>query len=391
MLIPPKSNARAMSMDKKSLSLKFDNMFFPSHFIDKELEICLLLTDDEGKIVTGRRVEFKICLQYTDSDAILDETLLVKDPDKQFICEKTGKSPTLRLQLLKTSSQRRPFTLKVLPQLSEPPCIDEICPVSSPPIHVIRHNLEIMNPRAIPCVFYKEQGGKSNQIEVVVALTNSHGEYVTSQAGLPLKCVLCYEGGLEPWNQKILEINHHTRMFIDCDGKAIIRFRINEVSQKHSSQLFMVKIEADIQANKDNSDIGHCFTPCIEVKSKKVARNKRLRLDQESEQEKQDNEKENVYNAKLFNSDHCSDIHQNPAKRFCTYTAQRLSTLRGRMTEKPTNVSLSSIVNVIDDILEWHKMLGLPIPQGNDASVGSNDVKDASFNVEALFETISRA
>lgn len=268
--------------------LKFSSPCTDFQFLDRVMEVSIMLCDDTGRVVYGRDVPFDIYLQFSDEPGqYIDQGILIENPEKQVINGMTGKSPVLRLQMINPSSNHRDFMLTVLPQKNQLQHMS-VVPVSSTPFRVVRHRLEIYNDNDIPGTWFRDEGGKGNQIQANVRLLNSKNEIVKSRVGLRLKCVLLFEDGEAVSDQSFLDISNDTIMFLNAStGEAKIKFRLKQVSLKHDSRRFKVMIAPDLHHNLNNSDVSHDITPPIEVKSKVSKENKLKRQRKQFEEEQQ--------------------------------------------------------------------------------------------------------
>lgn len=130
-----------------------------------------------------------------------------------------------------------------------------------------------------PQKWWKDEGGKTNRIPVLVRLVNSDQIIVRNSEPIRLKISLFYENKLETpiSKQNILSSNN----FSLVDGECKIQFRIEEVSRSHFRQNFVIKIEAINSAGVTSTNISPIFTSPIEVKSKR--RHDNIELPEESD------------------------------------------------------------------------------------------------------------
>lgn len=151
------------------------------------------------------------------------------------------------------------FILEIIP-IDHP----NIKPIRSDAMFVITNELVIEQPP--PALWYKDQGGRDNYIEIRVRLVDHRHCSVTSRR-VPLRVTLFYENGVLVPKQDILKVDGEL-MIYERKGEAIIRFRIEEVSRSHQRQKFIVRISPDIHVNPRNNDINPVDTSPIEVMSK---------------------------------------------------------------------------------------------------------------------------
>ncbi|CAN0081862.1 unnamed protein product, partial [Sphacelaria rigidula] len=69
------------------------------------------------------------------------------------------------------------------------------------------------------------------------------------QPNVPLNLALVYEAGTEVHSQEILQVQSDTQLLTNDNGRANLKFKITEVSQRHQSQKFRVKISPDLRTN----------------------------------------------------------------------------------------------------------------------------------------------
>ena len=396
--------------------LKFTTQVHPFPFLDSTVEVAVELSSDSGRIIHGREVPFRICLQYSDdTNSILDKrSFEILNPSAQVICAKTGKSPIIQVRLLTTSSHKRDFVLRVFPNGANG-ANAAIAPDSSKPMQVVRHRVEIWNEDKIQTVWFKDEGGKSNQIILQCRLVNASGHTVTNRTGIRLKCTLYYEDGDIVGDQKILKISNDTNLYLGPDGLATIRCQIKQISQTHDCRKFRVRVSADTlrtSANSDVSDISYQETPDILVKSKisKKNREKKLLLKEHQERgsvllppagDRPTSKKRKcsdaggrgravrsisptymmVDQAKSSGAPGAGEGAESAAVtsslallQFSEMAVRNLQALQFQLQQQQHTSSTSSTssplspLGVIDDILSFHKQLGLPSPSLPDPS-----------------------
>jgi hypothetical protein len=376
------------------LYLKFTSPCHPFPFLERDMEVSVMLCDDTGRVIYGKDVSFRIVLQYEDDmETIVEDALNIKNMNRQMIHGTTGRSPIITLSCKIPTTNNRPFVLTALPQqnssLSNP-----IIPSSSSSFQVVTHRVEICNENTIPTVWFRDEGGKGNQVVVTVNVTDSNGQFVSSRAGMRLRCILLYEDGSVVPDQSILEISNDTTMYLKSDGTATIKFRITEVSQRHDSRRFKVMVAPDTQYNQINGDVSHHCTPSIEVRSKVSKENKLKRQRREEEAKKaseneESNKKKKSHNdnvgnmspanssIQLFDEGVSSSQYQ-AMKRFSETAVDRLLDIHHQITNNPS-LSLADVASSIEGILDFHQRLGLTPP------VGTHSSSDLSFDDLNLF------
>ncbi|CAM9830867.1 unnamed protein product, partial [Ascophyllum nodosum] len=141
---------------------------------------------------------------------------------------------------------------------------------------VCRSALNVVRPP--PENWYKDEGGRNNCIEIEVQVrekTPGASQPGRPQPGVPLNLTLVYDSGTEVQTQDILQIQADTQLFTNETGRAQLKFKITEVSQRHQSQKFRVKISPDTKANSSARDIAPVVTVPIQVLSKR--KNRKIR------------------------------------------------------------------------------------------------------------------
>jgi hypothetical protein len=117
--------------------------------------------------------------------------------------------------------------------------------------------------------FFKDEGGHSNCIEVIVELVDCSGRRVLHNKPIPLKVELKYENKSEILPPTLLSVNPDSRLIVDEQGWTKLKFRINEVSTRHQGQKFVLVIAPDTMAQPAHDDIGAVVCTPIEVRSKR--------------------------------------------------------------------------------------------------------------------------
>jgi len=122
-------------------------------------------------------------------------------------------------------------------------------------------------------VWYKDEGGRDKCMLAEVSLRRVDDSPVYNLR-VPLRMTLRYDDpiSLTVQNQDILRVLGPPRQFIDGDtGKALVRFRVEDVSKNHQGQDFKLEVSAD---TSKFGDVAPVCTPSVSVRSK---RNKRQR------------------------------------------------------------------------------------------------------------------
>ena len=133
---------------------------------------------------------------------------------------------------------------------------------------VIRHRLTIKGKDQLPRVWFKDEGGRENCIEMCINLIDSTKMNILNKK-VQLRLTLLYESGLIVPRQDVLKLNPDSKMFIDDSGSAVIKFRIEEVSRSHQKQLFCIQVSPDTSQYPMASDVSPDISYPIEVLSKR--------------------------------------------------------------------------------------------------------------------------
>mmetsp|Transcript_39747 Transcript_39747/g.40519 ORF Transcript_39747/g.40519 Transcript_39747/m.40519 type:complete len:347 (+) Transcript_39747:177-1217(+) len=145
---------------------------------------------------------------------------------------------------------------------------------NSMPMLCVRHRLVIQNMFENPYIWYKDEGGRENSIEMTVFLVGENDMKIRHRA-VGLRIFLKYDNGHDCPQQDILKIRSDTKLCIDeTSGEANIKFRIDEVSRSHQKQLFRVMISPDPLHYPPTSDISPDISVPIEVRSKRSKKEK---------------------------------------------------------------------------------------------------------------------
>lgn len=144
---------------------------------------------------------------------------------------------------------------------------------SSNPIHCIQYQIVIEDKQATPYVWYKDEGGKDNCLEYWVKLVDANHALVTNII-VPLRMVLMYEDGREVHQQHILALSHDSKACINESGFCDIKFRINEVSNRHMGKRFQLSVRPDLYLAPGCVGVGEALSLPIDVKSKSISSKK---------------------------------------------------------------------------------------------------------------------
>lgn len=119
-------------------------------------------------------------------------------------------------------------------------------------------------------IWYKDKGGRANCIEMAVNLVDITGNAVFVDNPISLKAVLYYFSGERVDRgdgQNLFVLHTDSIMELTRNASAVVKLRINEVSNRHLGQLFKVQFSVDA-ATLRASEYGPVFTNGINVKSK---------------------------------------------------------------------------------------------------------------------------
>lgn len=137
----------------------------------------------------------------------------------------------------------------------------------------VRYQLTIQpdvdNP--VPEVWYKDEGGKENRIDLKINLIGPNGDLVLNHP-VPLKLTLTYASGEHVINQDLLQLAPDSKLIVDESGRALVRVRINDISKNHQKQLFCVMVSPDCTNAPLLNEISPAVTEPVEVKSKRGKR-----------------------------------------------------------------------------------------------------------------------
>lgn len=358
------------------LYLKSDNQVHPFPFLESVIEITVKLCSDSGRIIPGITVPFTVCMQYKDdSKILLNNAVEVINPQAMCVNGSIGQSPIVRVRLLECSGNRD-VVLAIVPGEN---IHQNVMPYLTRPMQVVRYRMEITNEDNIPPTFFKDEGGKGNQIVLMIRLVNSVREAIVGRSGTRLKCQLHYDDGDMVEDQSILKISEDTRMYVDPNGCATIKCRIEQISGNHAGRKFKVYVIPDIIHNPMCADISHIWTPEVLVKSKisKKNREKRLLMQQQEEEEqcatdikrrKCSGDTVQCISPANFpgemRSGGVEDVNNRASlEMFAEFTARQLEKLQHQLQLQQQSVFCNSTIveptKVIGDILQLYQSLGL--------------------------------
>jgi len=123
-----------------------------------------------------------------------------------------------------------------------------------------------------PPKWFKDEGGKNNCIELSVKLEDEGNGAFKNKAEIPLQVALVYEDGKEVTKQSILQTARDNPMSTDSDGQYTLRFRVDEVSQRHQGQNFRIKIMPNTLISPGTAAVAPAVTNAFTVLSKRKMR-----------------------------------------------------------------------------------------------------------------------
>jgi hypothetical protein len=141
-------------------------------------------------------------------------------------------------------------------------------------ITLVRAKLQVTVGSDWTDVWYKDEGGRDKCMEIFVSAYDYQHNLL--HEAIELETKLCYDAVGTPAvsNQEILKRLGAIDRGIQIDpgnGKAKIRYRVEDVSKNHQGQNFVLKISA---AKSSGSTIGPTTTPSVNIRSKRNKRNR---------------------------------------------------------------------------------------------------------------------
>ena len=154
--------------------------------------------------------------------------------------------------------------------------LNDISPVISHGLVCIRHRLIVrcdMHDNPTPEIWFKDEGGRENRIELHVHLENGDGTKVHNRR-VPLKVLLIYGNGEVVSKQDLLWISPESKLVIEQGGSTVIYLRINDVSKNHQKQLFSILVCPETGEYPLLNDISPDTCTPLEVRSKRTKRHR---------------------------------------------------------------------------------------------------------------------
>jgi len=232
-------------------------------FQDEYFEVMVWLQDEQERMMTdGLDVPLDVSLVYEDGNVVSSDLMADVDPITPAVIKNGRASIRVKINDLSMNHGNRKFCLLVSVKGNSP----SVLPVRSDPTSVIKHRL-IIKPDVIwEEEWFKDEGGRDKCIEIGLELKDSKNNLVNRK--VPLLATLLYQNGIEVSRQDILKIGPESDLFI-INGKARIRFRIDEVSRSHQNQAFTIKIAPDISTDPLFNDISPVVSEKVIVRSKR--------------------------------------------------------------------------------------------------------------------------
>lgn len=254
----------------------------PYAFFDSFFEIALTLIDEDlslsgqnGSSPSVEGLQLRLSL-LSDDDSKKDYTADLLDFDfinSALIWRNIPFRRTVRVKnsLATMSTSQNKFLLVFHVITASGLCIASTKAPST--ISFIRYKLALKEPETSPMIWFKDQGGRDNCIEMKVLLLDKYDQPVVHYH-VPLRLVLVYENRFQVQKQDLLRVATESTLFIDGVNGAFLKFRIEDVSKNHQGQSFRIKILADTTLRPETSDVKPEFSVPIEVRSKRNKRNK---------------------------------------------------------------------------------------------------------------------
>lgn len=266
----------------------------PFPFVNKSFEIDVYLMDGD-QIKCGEEIPLIVELFLENSSTPYDgldvtaklEILSTDQYELQSGAPSIGRNgmTTLQLMIKNTSMSfenrkiiisTRVHSSSILGESTLKRLLRDTSPAVSRGLFCVRYRLKVhvdMRDNPTPEIWFKDEGGRENRIDLHVDLENSDGSKV-SHRKVPLKIVLIYGNGEIVLKQDILSIAPESKLFIDESGSTVLRLRINDVSKNHQRQLFSVLVSPDTASSPLLNDISSDASNPLEVKSKRSKRHR---------------------------------------------------------------------------------------------------------------------
>eukprot|EP01035_Chromulina_nebulosa_P017369 gene17369-22917_t len=300
-----------------NLKLKIADVPNQYPFIKKKFDIDVYLVDESGQLRSGEDIPLEITVILEDdsnsksSNNVTSPTIPLQDVleivENTNIQKNGAAKVTIMFREVSGNYDNKKFALLFKAVHS----VYKITPATSQSMYCIRYKLVVEEENKAPYVWYKDEGGKDKCIEIRVSLRDSENRVVKDRK-VPLKALLLYSNNQRVLQQNILVISPDSRAIVDENGGALIKLRINEVSNRHRGQLFQVQICPDTTTSPLTSDVSPAFCMPVDVKSKRNSNVKSKQTDNlnQSASKKQ---KTTANDPNIFRIDsYSNNVSQNP-------------------------------------------------------------------------------
>ena len=285
--------------------------------------------------------------------------------------------------------------------------------IPSKPFQVVKYRMIITNENQIVSTFFKDEGGKKNQIPIHVQLVTPPNTPF-DRNGMKLKCLLLYNDGLQVSDQTLLNISDDRCLYVDANGYAKINCRIEDISLNHEKQKFVVKVSPDLDSIPLSADVNDQRTPGITVRTK-ISKSNRVKRNlpmsgccsvssgsstssgNDSDVTDNDNDSSGYSGSKRIRTTppitpanltkQMQAAANDKVLDFANCTMHTLLKLREDLSQQPAHSSAEHVRMIIDQIASHHQTLGLGLPFP-DAPLHLNPPHDGSVisNNDDTFE-----
>lgn len=221
-------------------------------------------------------------------------------------------------------------------------------PVISSPLVCVSYKLRIDEVNTTPFIWFKDEGGRDKCIDLNVKCVDYNGDIVRDRK-VKLKAVLCYSDGREVATQDLLSVAADSKWVIEGGDHVLIRYRINEVSARHQSQLFCVKIIPDTSFSPINADIAYAFSTPVEIRSKRNNPQKRARDPASSKSSKKANTSAGAGNTEEV-------MQFNPSQGISLYRGNNSNNnlvIIGNDSNAPTRSAEEEYEHALNSVVKW--------------------------------------
>lgn len=258
------------------MKLQLENPIDSYLFINKIYNIQIYITDHDNSTIfqtIATTLKFS-CKLYYHEDYKQRNPIEINDilEFNNTSCQGAG-IYNISLSFKEQCSQRKTLLIEFIPYLDNPSTdnsvLDSLQKVVSTVFSLMTYQLHIEEENNAPYIWYKDEGSKDKSIDYIVTLRDINANIVKNQKVF-IKVQLLYENGEMVGIQQILDILPSSKTQIDCSNPAIIKFRINEVSNRHRGQLFQVEVSIDkFQPPNLLFEVAPALSVPVDVKSKR--------------------------------------------------------------------------------------------------------------------------